>query len=425
MTQQQNNPMLSNAIALLLCSAGMCWGVTIPNPVLGIPVSLGSYAALDAHRRKYKYELRNVLGECVSASTPLLESTAESLKANHPGDDAGPITKYGYKLLMGFLGDRSVSDYAWFENMQFGLGVPGLMPYGVWLVCGEQREGKTMSAKHLFGRYIEQHPGCQVLICDVENESHPEDYWFGCPVADTPAKVVQAFREIAVYLDQSKGDGSDPGLVVMFDEVKTTFNSLNNKDRAFIIKTLQDCHSRGAKRKVLMLNIMHTLTGAVLQWPGITDFAPKANILMLQRFAADDANFMNLQASEGLQDARDEIAGYDIIPLASGEPRPCLLYVDKQWSVRWIPEIEAVPMVISDEEEPMTSDDASDDPYCHIREFIDGVTLPQQELTLTALWAFLEVSSSIQKDKSKKFHPQWVKFLDEHNRQFRGGDIPE
>jgi len=406
---KQSNPTLSNAIALALCSAGVWWGITIPNPIVGIPVSMGSYAALDAHRRKYKWEVRPLLGECTSAAVPLLESTAESLRDASPGEDAGFVTKWGYKLLMKAIGERTEDNFQWFSEMQFGMGEK-LMPYGNWLICGEQREGKSSAARHMFARYLEQHQGCQVLICDVENQSHPDGYWFGVPVADTPIKVVQSFEAVRTYLDTAKGDGSDPGLVVMFDEVKSTFNSINSKQRDFIINTLQDCHSKGAKRKVLVLNIMHTLTGSVLNWKGITDFAPKSNILMLQRFANDDANFSNLQYSEGCQQAREAIAIHDVIPLQSGDPRPCLLYTDKRWSCRWIPTLEDVQMVVTDEPEP--------DPYCHIQEFIEGVEFPCEPLTLTEIWALCGVKSSTQKLKDGKYYPQWVALRDAHNAPY-------
>ena len=276
-----------------------------------------------------------------------------------------------------------------------------------------------MAARHLFARYVEQHPGCQVLICDVELESHPKGYWFGIDdgaIASSPDEVVQAFQSVRKYLSTAKGDGNDPGLVVMFDELKSTFNALSNKQRQYVIDTLQDIHSKGAKRKVLCINIMHTLTGGVLQWPGITDFAPKCNMLMLQRFANDDSNFNNLQSSEALENARSELAAYKTVPLASEEPRPCLLYTDKQWSVRWIPTMEDPKLIVTDEAEPIAIED---DPYCNIREFIDEVEFPFEELSLNRILEICGVTSSAHKSKDGKFLPQWQAFRNAHNARVK------
>lgn len=413
MSGKTNNPTLANFMALIICSGGALWGVTTPNPLLGVPASFGSVMALKTHQRKYRYEIKALAGEVLGSTVPLLESTAESLREIELNEEAGPITKFGYRLLMKAIGERTEDDFAWFVNMRFGLGASGLVPYGVWLICGEQREGKSMVARHMARQYLEQHEGSGLVILDIENQSHPPGYWYEIPVAEDIPHVLQAFQQIRKYLDEAKGDGNDPGLLVIFDEVKSTLNALNNKQRQFVIDTLQDCHSKGAKRKVFVACIMHTLTGKVLKWDGITDFAPKSNIIMLQRFANDDSNFNNLQDSDQLDDAREKLAVEKVLPLQSTEPRPCLVYGDKQWSVRWIPTLDDVQMIVT--EDPP-------DPYLNIREFIDGVDLPDEVLSLNRLLDLCGVTSSAHKKKDGKYLEQWKTYLDAHNTRINGTD---
>ncbi|MEB3360135.1 MAG: hypothetical protein VKK04_25645 [Synechococcales bacterium] len=421
----KRNDSLANAVAVLLGVSGFWWGITMPSPVLGTAVSVGSVAAMEAHRRKYGYTYQNVLGEAVDASVPLLEVAAESLREMEPAEDAAPIIKWGYSFVRWGLdaGKESEADlYRWFTEMEFGFD-PGQVPYGSLLVCGEAREGKTHAAKHIFRRFLEQHPQAKILVCDVEAHTHEDpNYWFGCPVAASVDEVAQAFTEVDSYISLAKGDGSDPGLVVLLDEAQDTFEQLGKRldQVAAIMKRI---NVRGGKRKVLFISIMHSLAGGVLNLPGIKDYLPKCNILMLPRFAYDDANFNNLQASDEREECRNKLKLYPLPPLASPDTKPCLLYSNKQWSIRIIPSLESTNLIIK-EGEP-TAEEAADVDLSLIQEYIEGVELPDRELGLRELQKLCGVDDANQRKKDRPVYWQWTQFLEMHNARIRGVETPD
>lgn len=404
----RNNEELSQAIAVGLCLGGMFWGFNIPSPLLSFGISMGSPALLAIDSKRRNYNPLAVLGSSIDAATPLLKSAAESLKEHQPDEESPWVVKTGHKLAT-FLLCPPENAFNWFHNLEFGSG-PGLFPYGNWMTCGQQREGKTILAKHLLRKYLEQHPGCRVYICDLEAKTHPPDYWFGAIVSDTREKILATLREVKRFLDES--DGSDPGLVLLFDEVATTLVSFDKKEREFAQNVLRDVNWKGAKRKVLSLLTMHSLNATELGWNGITTFAPQANGIMFQKFAAIDSNFNNLQESAQLEDARIELSGYRTLPPNSSEPHPVLVCISNQWSVEVIPTLEEIKMTIA---EDASSVNEGEDPYPLIRHYIDGIELPDEPLSLRQLMSLCGCEDANQRKKDRPAYAQWKSFLDNHN----------
>ncbi|MBD2025255.1 hypothetical protein [Leptolyngbya sp. FACHB-711] len=349
---------------------------------------LAAWGTAEAMRSRRKLSYSEVVQGTLVYSQDVLGEVAEVVS---PVTDA--IERQRVQLLTSALkqmpmGDRIAEQFInrtglksdWFDSFES-------RPF---VVCGESGDGKTFLLKYRVQRFIQAYPDGELLICDIDyGSSHKgsePNTWFGLPVGKVvqvePEDITATIKYVADELEaraksshQTEGDRPQKKpLLLVIDEWVSYYQSLSGKEQDEVIELIRKFNVRGLKQNVHVVLGLHSL--AVGETGLDKALIRKFDVLMLRRAAQEPDNYMNIGAtSDRVSAAIDRIRG---LPKVIKGLRPCVVYADKELSVKALPHLEvneAIELVATPE--PIDPD----------QQWLDEIWTPETEGKILARMA--------------------------------------
>lgn len=311
---------------------------------------VAAWGTAEAMRSRRKLSYSEVVQGSLGYSQEILGEVAETVS---PVTDA--IERQRVQLLTSALkqmpmGDRIAEQFInktglksdWFDSFES-------RPFAV---CGESGDGKTFLLKYRVQRFLQANPDGELLICDIDyGSSHKgsePNTWFGLPVGKVvqiePEDITATLKYVADELEtrakaSHQTEGNSPvkkPLLLVIDEWVSYFQSLSNKEQDAAIELIRKFNVRGLKQNVFVVLGLHSL--AVGETGLDKALIRKFDVLMLRRAAQEPDNYDNIGATrDRVSAAIDRIKG---LPKVIKGLRPCVVYADKDLSVKALPHLE-------------------------------------------------------------------------------------
>jgi len=233
-------------------------------------------------------------------------------------------------------------------------------------VLGDQGEGKSYILRYLAYRFVEQHRGqCRIYIHDIEDgQGHGAKHsWFGWPHGSIVFTRPDDLPQIIGAIEQAIDEPDFLPTLLLVDEFNNVLDELDTEAIALIDRGLKRIRNRGKKRNV------HFAFGT--QDINVADFGlnraaiKRLSWIVLPKMAGSPGNFANLDLSdEAKTERRAAYAQLKALDPTEGI-YPALLWHDRHWSLRGIPDLTWLPDVID-----LTTGEAVTDGPSWVDEFL-------------------------------------------------------
>lgn len=233
-------------------------------------------------------------------------------------------------------------------------------------VLGDQGEGKSFILRYLAYRFVEQHRGqCRIYIHDIEDgQGHGAKHsWFGWPHGSIVFTRPDDLPQIVCAIDKAIDEPDFLPTLLLVDEFNNVLDELDTEAIALIDRGLKRIRNRGKKRNVHFAFGTQDINVADL---GLNRAAIKRlSWIVLPKMAGSPGNFANLDLSdEAKVERRAAYAQLKALQPTEGI-YPALLWHDRHWSLRGIPDLTWLPDVID-----LTTGEAVTDAPTWVDEFL-------------------------------------------------------
>lgn len=233
-------------------------------------------------------------------------------------------------------------------------------------VLGDQGEGKSYILRYLAYRFVEQHRGqCRIYIHDIEDgQGHGAKHsWFGWPHGSIVFTRPDDLPQIIGAIEQAIDEPDFLPTLLLVDEFNNVLDELDTEAIALIDRGLKRIRNRGKKRNVHFAFGTQDINVADL---GLNRAAIKRlSWIVLPKMAGSPGNFANLDLSdEAKVERRAAYAQLKALDPTEGI-YPALLWHDRHWSLRGIPDLTWLPETID-----LTTGEAVTDGPTWVDEFL-------------------------------------------------------
>ena len=214
-------------------------------------------------------------------------------------------------------------------------------------VLGDQGEGKSFILRYLAYRFVERHGGnCRVYIHDIEDgQGHGAKHsWFGWPRGSVVFTAPDELPAIIQEIDQAIDTPDFLPTLLLVDELNNCLDELDTDQIGITDQGLKRIRNRGKKRGIHFAFGTQDVNVADL---GLNRAAiKKLSWIVLPKMAGSPGNFANLDLSDEAK-AERKAAYAQLKALDKSEGiYPALLYHNRHWSLRGIPELSWLPETI-------------------------------------------------------------------------------
>lgn len=265
--------------------------------------------------------------------------------------------------LVNRLVERGQLSTAWFSKLSKSSA----------MICGTSGSGKTYLLNYLLAQYLEENEGTDDLyILDQDygraHDGSAPNTWFDLPlgkvVFNDPQKILQVLRDINDFVDNAKGTGHPPKLVI-FDEFSRTVTSYKyeDKEKEEIIQIVTNIVDRGKKVNVRVVLGAQTLAVGKSGLP--TDLLNRLVVLLLHSSAQVERNYRNIDVEESQKSEVIEqmkrlpqvLENPLAVEVINSELRPCAVYQDGILSTGAIPKIDISNIEVTAPGDELTPED--------------------------------------------------------------------